>query len=100
MYRILDPSGHELLAFHWHPGAAGPAFPHLHLSSRIGDLPIGGNEPPVALGSMHIPTGPVLLAAVARVLIAEFDIAPRRADWAEAIAVAEAARGGTRPDPA
>jgi hypothetical protein len=30
---------------------------------------------------MHLPTGPVSLADVVRLLIMEFDVAPRRPDW-------------------
>lgn len=90
-YDILDRSGRELLTYHWHPDDAGPDFPHLHVSGRIGALPIGENQPPIALGTMHLPTGLVSFAAVVRLLIDEFAVAPRRDDWRNLIAASEAA---------
>ncbi len=90
-YHILDREGRELLAYHWHPRTVGPVFPHLHISSRIGTLPIGRNVPPVALGEMHLPTSHLPFAAVVRLLIGEFQIAPKRGDWDAALAAGEAA---------
>src|SRR5206468_2507992 len=81
-YEIAGADGRELIAFHWHPVGASPiTFPHLHLSSRIGSIAIDGDNK-VALGEMHIPTGPVEMGDVARLLIAEFGAQPRRLDWA------------------
>lgn len=85
-YEVLDRAGQELVVYHWHPIFKGPEFPHLHLSSRIGDLPLDGDGAVVALGDMHLPTGFVPFAAVVRLLIAEFGAAPRRDDWEEVVA--------------
>ena len=82
-YRVIDSLQREVVAFHWHPSGASPVtLPHMHLSSRIGRLDLGAGFAPAALGEMHLPTGYITLADVVRLLITEFDIAPRRADWA------------------
>ncbi len=90
-YQILDREARELLAYHWHLQTVGPAFPHLHISGRIGTLPVGRNVPPVALGEMHLPTSHVPFAAVARLLVTELRIAPMRRDWQATLAAGEAA---------
>lgn len=89
-YDILDREGRELLAYHWHPRTVGPLFSHLHISSRIGTLPVGRNVRPVALGEMHLPTSHVPFGAVVRLLITEFQIAPRRGDWEATLTAGEA----------
>ena len=81
-YRILEPEGREILAYHWHPTSVSPVKnPHVHLSSRIGPLVIAPSGAAVALADMHLPTGFVDLNDVVRLLIAEFGVEPRRADW-------------------
>lgn len=81
-YYLLDSQGREIVAYHWHPGGVSPVtVPHMHLSSRIGRLDVGPGFDPAALGEMHLPTGFVTLADLVRLLITEFGIAPRRADW-------------------
>jgi hypothetical protein len=80
-YHILDRDEREILAYHWHPeGASSVRFPHLHLSSAIGPMPLphGGV---VALDQMHLPTGIVPLGDVVRLLLVEFGVTPRRKDW-------------------
>ena len=62
-YDLLDRDGREILTYHWHPDDAGPAFPHLHISGRIGELHVGEGLPPVALGDMHLPTEQIAFAA-------------------------------------
>lgn len=81
-YRLIDAQEREVLAYHWHPVGLSPiTYPHVHLSGRLSPLDAGPGAEPVALGGMHLPTGPVTLADVVRLLITEFGIAPRRADW-------------------
>jgi hypothetical protein len=99
LYAILDREGREILAYHWHPFARGPGFPHLHLSGRIGVLPIGGQAPPVALGGMHLPTEEITFPAIVRLLLAEFDAAPRRQNWAAVVAAGDAAGRAQRAGP-
>jgi hypothetical protein len=41
---------------------------------------LGRGAVPVALAEVHVPTGSVWLADLVRLLIAEFEIAPRRLD--------------------
>ena len=92
-YQLFDSQDREILAYHWHPEGISPiAYPHLHLSGRLSPLDLGPRQEPAALGEMHLPTGDVTLADVVRLLITEFGIAPRRADW-EAILDAERALG-------
>ncbi len=80
-YEVGDADGREIISFHWHPLGASPiSFPHIHLSTRIGSIDIDGSHS-VAVGEMHIPTGRVSLTDVVRLLIAEFDVEPRRTDW-------------------
>jgi hypothetical protein len=81
-YGLADRDGRELLAYHWHPEALGPPFPHVHLTGRLPAIEIGPGFSPVALGDMHLPTGRIAFAAVARLLISEFGISPLHPDWA------------------
>jgi hypothetical protein len=39
----------------------------------------------IDLDDRHIATGPVTLAAIVRMLIEEFGVAPRRGDWREVL---------------
>lgn len=81
-YRLLDREDREILAFHWHPvGLSDVTDPHLHLSSRLNPLDMGRDQDPLPLAEMHIPTGFVTLEDIVRLLISEFGIRPRRADW-------------------
>lgn len=81
-YQVLDHEDREILAYHLHPAGVSPiTFPHLHLCGRLTPLDLGPGVEPAALGDMHLPTGVVTLADVVRLLIDEFDITPRRADW-------------------
>ncbi|MGI8477716.1 MAG: hypothetical protein ACR2OO_15295 [Thermomicrobiales bacterium] len=85
-YEILDPDGREILSYHWHPEASGPDHPHLHLSGRLPPFDLGPRFAPVALGAVHVATGQVAFGAVVRMLIEEFGVAPRRADWRGVVA--------------
>lgn len=81
-YRLLGEDRQEILAFHWHPtGLSNVTDPHLHLSSRLIPIDMGRNQDPLPLAGMHIPTGFVTLPDVVRLLIEEFGIHPRQADW-------------------
>lgn len=74
-YTLLDADQHEILAFHLHPeGASHVVTPHLHLGPGAGQLRAD-------LGAAHVPTGPVTLAAVARLAIEGFSVSPQRAAW-------------------
>ena len=80
--RILDRDDREILAFHWHPiGLSNVIDPHLHLSSRLNLIEMGRDQEPLPLGDMHILTGFVTLEDVVRLLISEFGIRPRYANW-------------------
>jgi hypothetical protein len=80
-FRILEPDGREILVYHWHPfGTSHIRDPHIHLTTRIPRIGVGANIN-LSLSEMHIPTGFVTLADVVRLLITEFGVEPRRADW-------------------
>lgn len=86
-YTILDAQGRELLAYHWHPTGPSPVtLPHLHLTSRVRPIELAPNEALIPLAEMHLPTGLVTLADVVWLLIIEFGMEPRRADWANVLA--------------
>lgn len=68
-YTLEAEGGHELAAWHWHPfGRSSERRPHLHV----------GNGP---LAAAHLPAGRVGVEAVFRLLLAELDARPRRANW-------------------
>ena len=77
MYSVDHADARELFAYHWHPtGHSHVTRPHLHISGRT---------EPAELGNAHFPTGPVTLADVVRLLIQDFDVRPRRADWSRVL---------------
>jgi hypothetical protein len=86
-YSLLDRDGRELLAYHWQPGPgfAGPDHPHLHVSAALNARIDAMSAEDIDLDDLHIATGPVTLAAIARMLIEEFGVAPRRGDWREVL---------------
>ncbi|MFN8637675.1 MAG: hypothetical protein U0893_27805 [Chloroflexota bacterium] len=74
-YALLDREGREYLAYHWHPdGQSHMLEPHLHLgvAAQVG-------VPEIA--AAHLPTGPIALAAVARLTLTDLGARPLRADW-------------------
>ncbi len=82
-YRLVDREQREVLTFHWHPtGISSVTHPHIHLSGRLPTLDLGPGSRSVALGDLHIPTGPITLTDIVRLLIVEFGVAPRRPAWA------------------
>jgi hypothetical protein len=92
-YRLLDRDQTELLVYHWQPGPdfAGPDHPHLHVSAAVRAKVDAMTTRTIDLDKLHIATGLVSLAAIVRMLIAEFDVAPQRADWRETLDRIEAA---------
>lgn len=91
-YRLVDRDHTELLVYHWQPGPdyAGPDHPHVHVSAALRAKVDAVTTREIGLDKLHIATGLVSLAAVVRMLIAEFGIAPLRADWRETLASVEA----------
>ena len=72
-YSLRERDGVEVLAYHWHPTGPSPVTaPHLH---------VGGRTAPVDLSKVRLPTGPVSLAAVVRMTIADLGVEPLRPDW-------------------
>ena len=84
-YTLLDQDQREILAFHLHPeGSSHVVTPHLHLGAGAGQLRAD-------LAGAHIPTGPVTLAAVARLVIEGFAARPQRGGWDAMLRRADAA---------
>jgi hypothetical protein len=83
LYALLDRDEREVLAWHWQPGDlfAGPDHPHLHVSAAVRFPNARGQAAAVDLDKRHLPTGLVSFAAVVRMLVEEFDVEPRAADW-------------------
>lgn len=94
-FRLLDHVERELLVYHWQPGpeARGPDHPHLHVSAALRAQTNATTTQFYDLDKRHLPTGPVSLASVVRMLIEEFDVAPLRADWRQRLEQAEQAAG-------
>ena len=87
IYDLIEPNGHYLLSWHWHPESRSPIkWPHLHVHGRVRTTD---------LSKAHLPSNPVLFPVVLRCLIDDFGVAPRRGDWRTvlegAIAALEAA---------
>lgn len=74
-YRVLEKDGGEILAYQWTPSAQPPerAYPHLHIGSLVTS---GSDFLPKRFNRLHLPTGPVSLAAVIRFLIEELEVEP------------------------
>jgi hypothetical protein len=80
-YEIQDVAGQEIVAFHWHPFGISPVTtPHLHLTSRIGDVEMAGGGT-VSLGALHVPTGALNLTDLVWFLIVELGAEARYRDW-------------------
>jgi len=96
-YRLLDHDHKELLVYHWQPGPEfpGPDHPHLHVSAALDAQVDAVTRRGIDLDKLHVATGPVSLAAVIRMLIEEFRIAPQRRDWRETLERAETAIGNS-----
>lgn len=74
-YTLDDADGREILAYHWHPAGRSPIVePHLHLGAGAGTL---RRE----LEKAHLATGIITPVAVLALLLDQFEIRPRRADW-------------------
>ncbi len=79
----LHDERHEIFAYHWHPEQTpNVVFPHLHLEA-------GSGVTRAELTRAHLPTGFVPLAAVLRLILADFGAEPQRDDWQATLAHAE-----------
>jgi len=84
---LLDVQERELLVYHWHPVSRfeGLDHPHLHVSAALTAQVDATTRREIGLDKLHLPTGQVSLAAVIRMLITEFGIAPLRHDWRDVL---------------
>ena len=103
-YGVLDGEEREILAYQWHPDGPSPVrFPHLHATAApailLAERAAPRSEPrSVALGRMHLRTGPVILEDVVELLITEFDVAPRRRDRSDVLSENRSLRQDERHD--
>ncbi len=87
-FAVHDRNGRDVLSWHLQPGPefAGPDHPHLHVSAAVG-FPDGRGHPTmVDLDKLHLPAGPVALAAIVRMLVEEFRVQPVVTDWRDRLA--------------
>lgn len=86
-YTLLDIAERELAVYDWHPVGRSPvATPHLHVPGAepvvMAQAPGSPREAAKThLGKAHFPTGQVVLAEVAELLIRDFAVVPARSDW-------------------
>jgi hypothetical protein len=73
-YSIEDASGHEILAYHWHPDDSRFKFPHLHIGHAAGTGLRG------EIRKIHFRTGRMAFEDIALQLIREFGVVPDRDD--------------------
>lgn len=74
-YTLANAARQEIISYQWHPAGPSPVtFPHLHLgqASRVGYEQVG---------QAHFPTGHITLQSFLRLIVTDFGVAPRRADW-------------------
>lgn len=97
-FQLLDHHHEELLVYHWQPGPdfEGPDHPHLHVSAALNAQVDAVSRREFGLDKLHLPTGQVPLAAIVRMLITEFGIAPLRHDWQDILDRVEADAGFNR----
>jgi hypothetical protein len=85
MYSVLDLTGQEFFAYHWHPsGVSAVRTPHFHASTTPPVLlpsPRGLSTTELALNRVHFPTHRLELAELVRFLISKLGVGLRRADW-------------------
>jgi len=78
-YKLSGAAGQDIISYHWHPsGASFVTFPHVHIgvASRVGDSRVG---------QAHLPTGRVPPQSFLHLLITDFGVAPRRANWEQVL---------------
>lgn len=89
-YALVDRSGVESIAFHWHPAPrfAAPVRPHVHVSAALRPRQPNGERGLVPLDKRHLPTGPVSLADVVAMPIEEFGAEPLAPGWRKRLELA------------
>lgn len=108
-YRILDVHEGEIVIYDWAPRGISPVrTPHMHipaagsvvLPQRAGSLRATQKT---YLDDVHFPTGFIFLEDIARLLIREFRVDPRRDDWGDTLdtnhELSVKAQDWWRPDP-
>lgn len=89
-YELLDASGGEILAYHWHPdGMSNVEHPHLHVSATKPPVRVRTRIAEYPLSDMHLPTGHITFVDIVRLLIDEFGVEPLRDDWRAVLAASE-----------
>jgi len=97
-FALDDREDREIFAYHWHPDVPLSAFLHLHINRGVIDSEVtsqAGLSPALTrlrpdVADAHFPTHHITLGEVARLLITQFGVRPRRADWDTVLRAAEA----------
>ena len=75
IYALADVVGVEFVAYQWDPYGRSPVtWPNVHLGPALGLILR-------RFMRAHLPTGPVALQDVIRVVITDLGVVPRRPDW-------------------
>ncbi|HKG25955.1 MAG TPA: hypothetical protein VKB09_09925, partial [Thermomicrobiales bacterium] len=67
---------------------------HVHISAALNAAIDAVTTESIDFDNRHVATGVVTLPAIVRMLIEEFDVAPRRGDWREVLERSDASRRG------
>lgn len=99
IHEIADRHLERVVAYHWHPPGSGLVTPHLHVGRQFAhpSLPEDVRGYADRLVRSHLPTGPIVLPTVLRLVIAEFGVEPLRDDWQGVLDEAEREVRGTLP---
>jgi hypothetical protein len=88
-YAILDFAETEIVVYDWALAGISPVRrPHLHfpVARAIHLQQRHGDTQKTYLGNLHFPTGRIALEDIVELLIREFHVDPRRADWEAVLA--------------
>lgn len=102
-YRLLTRDGKEIVLYQWDPASYSPVHElHLHIGRGMThpSLPIAFRQQISSIAKAHLPTGAITVPAILRAAIRDLGVTPRRDDWSEVLATADAALRFTLPSEA
>lgn len=83
-FNVYDLDEREIIAYHWHPHSVSDRkSPHFHVGSILIDT--RRHDLGARFSRLHLPTGVVTIADIARMLIEEFDVVPIHRNWDETL---------------
>lgn len=88
-FSVYDLDEREIIVYHWHPESLSDRkYPHLHIGSVLIDS--RRHELGKTFSRLHIPTGIITIADVAKMLIEEFGVIPIHRQWDETLHACQA----------